>query len=38
MVSRPLKKVQVPKVLMAEARDSMVRVVLVVDLAASARE
>ena len=37
MVSRPLKKVQVPKVLMAEARDSMVRVVLVVDLAASAR-
>lgn len=37
MVSRPLKKVQVPEVLMAEARDSMVRVVLAVDLAASAR-
>ena len=37
MVSRPLKKVQVPEVLMAEARDSVVRVVLAVDLAASAR-
>ena len=37
MVSQLLKKAQVPGVLMAEARDSMVRVVLAVDLAVSAR-